>query len=161
MPTPTYYGYANLDSTSKLPVGQLTMNYVESYSYSTPTVTLVGGAGNTVPVYTTNQGDAVYLGNNCFVSIYLTGDGGAEGAGTGQLNIALPQTASASQATSLFPVGYAINGPTEYEIYGQIAASGTTISLKYFGVLTTTSTFTGAEQNTVTRTIRLQFWYRL
>jgi hypothetical protein len=59
-------------------------------------MTLVGGAGNTVPVYSTNTGRYTRVGNTIFVNVYLTGDGGAEGAGTGQINIALPITASAS-----------------------------------------------------------------
>lgn len=61
-----------------------------------PTVTLVGGTGNTVPVYSSNLGRYLRMGNLVYVDINLSGDGGDEGAGTGQLNIALPVQAGAS-----------------------------------------------------------------
>lgn len=70
----------------------------------TPTVTLVGGAGNTVPVYSTNTGRYIRNGNQVSVEILLTGDGGAEGAGTGVINVALPFTANATSAQP-FPDG--------------------------------------------------------
>lgn len=125
----------------------------------TPTVTLVGGAGNTVPVYTTNVGRFWRVGDKVEVEVYLTGDGGAEGAGTGVVNIALPIAASASHQTSGFFAGYGLNNVTEYQLMGQIAPSATTISLRYFNLISTTASFTGAEQNNATRTIRLKFNY--
>ena len=127
----------------------------------TPTVTLVGGAGNTTPVYTTNTGRYSQNGNRVFVDVYLTGDGGAEGAGTGQINIALPITAGASHPTSYFPCGYALNNVTEDEIWGQVAGSATTIALVYFNAISTTATLTGADQNSTTRTIRIKFSYEV
>jgi hypothetical protein len=127
----------------------------------TPTVTLVGGAGNIVPVYSTNTGRYTRIGRQVFVDVYLTGDGGDEGAGTGQVNIALPITASASHPTSLWPAGYADNGTTEYEIWAQIAGSGTTMTLNYFSTLSGEVAFTGADQNNATRVIRLKFFYEV
>lgn len=125
----------------------------------TPTVTLVGGAGNTVPVYTTNTGQWIRNGDQVEVEVYLDGDGGAEGAGTGVLNIALPQAASANHPTAKFWAGYGLNNAAEYQLLGQIAGSATTISLSYFNLISTTTAFTGADQNNATRTIRLKFRY--
>lgn len=124
----------------------------------TPTVTLVGGAGNTVPVYTINNGSCVKIGNFCAVSVYLTGDGGAEGAGTGQINIDLPFPAAATSFDEGFSVGTAFNNTTSYDLDGAYAAGGTTIRLRYWnaGAL---ADFTGAQQNNTTRNIRLNFFY--
>lgn len=151
---------ATITDTSGINFGGTTLaNYVEG-TFS-PTVTLVGGAGNTVPQYSTNTGRYTRIGNRVFVDIYLTGDGGNEGAGTGQVNIALPITASASHPTSFWPCGYADNGATEYEMSGQIVGSGTTIQLIYFTTISGETNFTGADQNNTTRTVRLKFSYEV
>ena len=140
--------------------GQSTLsNYTEGTF--TPTVTLVGGAGNTVPVYSTNTGRHTRIGRQVFVEVYLTGDGGAEGAGTGVFNVNLPITASASNPTSYFPVGIFVNGTAEDPVWGQIVASGTTIELAYEDVLNNLTSMTGAEQNNTTRTVRLKFFYEV
>lgn len=126
----------------------------------TPTVTLVGGS-DTVPVYSTNTGVYTLIGNKCFVSVYLTGDGGNEGAGTtGQMNIALPITASAIQPTYYFPVGSTLNNTAFVQVFGQIAGSATTIALARIsaGAL---ALFDGASQNNATRSVRLEFTYMI
>jgi len=128
----------------------------------TPTVTLVGGAGNTVPVYTTNTGTYTRIGRMVFCNVILNGDGGAEGAGTGQVNIALPITAAASNsAVVYYPVGTGLNNATYYELYGQIATGGSTLILAYFNVLTSAIAFTGADQNNTSRAIQLRFFYEV
>lgn len=128
----------------------------------TPTVTLVGGAGNTVPVYSTNTGRYTRIGNRVFVDVYLTGDGGAEGAGTGQINIALPITASASNPTSNVPMGSAINSTSVFHIFGQIAGGGSTVALSRYDALSEAmAQFAGSSQNNATRTIRLNFSYEV
>lgn len=124
-----------------------------------PTVTLVGGAGNTAPVYSTNTGRYRQIGDLVFVDIYLTGDGGAEGAGTGTFNIALPVTAGASTPTEITPMGFMVNGATSYNTFGQIAPSATTVLLVLQTLVTTFGTMTGADQNSTTRTVRLKFFY--
>lgn len=140
--------------------GQSTLsNYTEGTF--TPTVTLVGGAGNTVPVYSTNTGRYTQTGRIVYVDVYLTGDGGAEGAGTGVFNVALPVTASASNPTSYFPCGIFVNGTAEDPVWGQITAGGTTISLVYEDVLNNLLDMTGAEQSSTTRTVRLKFFYEV
>lgn len=126
-----------------------------------PTVSLVGGAGNTIPVYTTNTGRHTRIGRLVFVDIRFSGDGGNEGAGTGQVNVALPIAASSNNTAGFRPCGYALNGAVEYVLHGQVDASGTTIYLQYVNLLTTTANFTGADQNNVTRVIRLQFFYEV
>ena len=127
----------------------------------TPNITLVGGAGNTVPVYSSNTGIYTRVGRTVLVDYYFEGDGGAEGAGTGVYTVELPINAHASQPTGLFPCGYAINNVTEYQLYGQIAGSGSTISLKYFNLISTTADFTGADQNNASRSVRLKFSYQV
>jgi len=129
------------------------LKYVEGTF--TPTVTLVGGAGNTVPVYTTNTGRYTRIGNRIFVDILLTGDGGDEGAGTGVINVALPIAASASNPGGYPPCGRYENGATVGYLAGLISGGGSTIRL----LLPTGLDMTGADQNNASRTIRLQFQY--
>ncbi len=127
----------------------------------TPTVTLVGGAGNTTPVYTTNTGRYTRIGNQVFVTVFLDGDGGAEGAGTGQINIALPIAVSASAPNIYMPAGYAENSGPIMNVLGLLSASATTIKLLYWSAATTATNITGAEQNNANRNIRLRFWYEV
>lgn len=129
-----------------------------TFSTFSPTVTLVGGAGNTTPVYTTNNGRYIEIGNFVFVDVLLDGDGGDEGAGTGVLNIALPTQADTDNADYHFPCGLMLNNATSYSLFGSIASEATTISLSYNNAGTLTS-LTGAEQNSTTRRIRLKFCY--
>lgn len=126
-----------------------------------PTVTLVGGAGNTVPVYSTNSGRYTRIGNVVFCDVYLTGDGGAEGAGTGQINILLPVAAASGHDTSFFQAGYLLNNTTEDDVFGLIAGSATTVKLSFYSILGVMTSLTGAEQNNATRTIRLKFFYEV
>lgn len=142
------------------PSGTALANYTTWASY-TPTVTLVGGAGNTVPVYTTNSGRWLRIGNAVFVDVYLTGDGGAEGAGSGAINIALPATAGAAQLTWYTIVGTALNGAAQYILIGQITSSGSTIALNYFNTIATQTDLTGALQDNTSRTIRISFRYEI
>lgn len=127
----------------------------------TPTVTLVGGAGNTTPVYSTNTGRYTRIGNRVFVDVFLANDGGAEGAGTGQVTVALPIAAHASTPSESFPVGSAQNSTTEYPLWGQVNAGASTISLIYFDTISNRTNFTGALQNNTVRYIRLNFQYEV
>jgi hypothetical protein len=140
--------------------GQSTLNNYTEGTFS-PTVTLVGGAGNTVPVYSTNTGRYTRIGRQVFVDVYLTGDGGDEGAGTGTFTVALPVASSASHPTSYFPVGFFQNGTAEDPIWGKIAASTSVIDFAYEDVLNNFTVMTGAEQNNTTRTVRLKFNYEI
>lgn len=128
----------------------------------TPTVTIVGGAGNTVPVYSTNTGRYTRIGNRVLVDILLTGDGGAEGAGTGAVNIAIPFAASASFPLEKFIVGAARNGSAEYILSGEVPSSGaSTVQLLYPDTISNLAAFTGAQQDNATRFIRLSFCYEV
>lgn len=147
-----------------------TWESVSSTSTFTPTVTLVGGAGNVVPVYSTNTGRYTKIGNTIFVDIWLTGDGGAEGAGTGQVNIALPFTSSASHPDGRAIAGVAINGSSEVDIYGTIAGATSTITLWSRAVVSILGTnvqtadiaaWPGSGQSSTTRSIRLKFFYEI
>ena len=127
----------------------------------TPTVTLVGGAGNTVPVYSTNQGRYTRVGNRVFVEVNLAGDGGAEGAGSGTVNVALPITASAS-VSQIMGTGVATNSGTDYILRAYITGSATTIIVNYFNAAAhSIVAFTGDEQNNTTRQIVLTFAYEV
>jgi hypothetical protein len=117
----------------------------------TPTVTLVGGSGNIVPVYTTNIGRYTRIGRLCWVNIFLEGDGGAEGAGSGIINIALPFTASANQPSGHMNVVVRTNG-TLTPTVASIAANATTIEL---------IASPGSSQNNTTRSLRLSFFYEI
>lgn len=136
-----------------------------TWSTFTPTVTLAGGVGNTVPVYTTNSGRYIQIDNVVFVNITLKDDGGDEGAGTGIVTIALPVTASANIAATsngkLTSLGTAINGAVWYQIYDAVRTSATTVALRYFNTISTIASFTGNDQNSATREINLAFWYEV
>lgn len=125
----------------------------------TPTVTLVGGAGNTTPVYTATACRYTRFGRLIYVDVFLNLDGGNEGAGTGVLNIDLPVTASANHSTSYFPCGYVVNGSSNLATWCRIPASATTVELSYFSVITSRTDITGNDQNQTTRSIRLKFFY--
>ena len=129
----------------------------------TPTVTLVGGAGNTVPVYSTNSGRYTKIGNRAFCEVQLNGDGGAEGAGTGQVNVSLPVASSASITNfgTKVPVGGALNSTSEYMVYGFIGPSVSVITLSYPTAFSppTMTDFAGSDQSNTTRSIHLVFSY--
>ncbi len=139
--------------------GSTLASYVENTF--APTVTLVGGAGNTVPVYTTNTGRYERIGNRAFVDVYLNGDGGAEGAGTGVLTIGLPITSGASNPAGSIICGIAVNGATNYLLAGSIGAGGGVISLSYFATVSALASMTGDDQNNTSRTVRLSFFYEV
>lgn len=124
----------------------------------TPVVTLVGGGGNTVPQYTTNTGQYLRIGSRVFCEVYLTGDGGNEGAGTGQINISLPVTAHSTQPTDYIQAGSGINSTTKSGLFGQTGNSATTIALATINAGALTA-YTGANQSNSTRSIRLCFNY--
>lgn len=146
--------------TNQVTIGPNDFNY--SSGTFTPTVTLVGGAGNTVPVYSTNTGRYTRIGNRVWVDVLLSGDGGAEGAGTGQLTVALPFATSASFPIESFMVGTARNSAAEYMIAGEVLTGGASvISLYYFDTIANRSSFTGDLQNNTTRFIRLSFSYEV
>lgn len=136
-------------------------NTLDDYEESTftPTVTLVGGAGNTVPVYTTNSGRSTKIGNRYYVDIFLTGDGGAEGAGTGQLTIALPAAAHASFPGGLLTAGSLSNNTSVFVAYISIVGGASVLQLTIQDSIGTTLAVTGVQQNNTLRSIRLQFQY--
>lgn len=138
------------------------LDSITGWSTFTPSITLTGGSGNTVPQYSTNTGRYAVVGNIVFVDVYLTGDGGNEGAGTGIFRVNLPVTAGANHPYALFPCGTAQNGSsTVYLLYGKIPGSNTTIDLNYLDSITSTAVFKGDLQNNTTRSVRLKFFYEI
>ena len=146
-------------TASALELNELSFLYdIDTY---TPIVTLVGGTGNTVPQYTTNSGHYTVIGNRCFVSINLNGDGGDEGAGTGAIVISLPIPASLSSVSTWYPNGNWRNG-AYYPIYGYLPGAASTITLYKMDITTGALTaLTGADQNSTQRTLRLNFNYEV
>lgn len=130
-----------------------------TWSTFTPTVTL-DGAG-TVPQFTTNTGYYSQVGKIVFVWVYLTGDGGNEGAGAGQLQVALPVAASANHALHAMPVGALTNSSASYVTFGTIAASASVMKLFYINGSSPIANLTGAETADTTRAISLHFFYHV
>ncbi len=146
--------------------GQIGPMWPYSSGTFTPTVSLVGGAGNTTPVYSTNTGRYTRIGNRCFVDIYLTGDGGAEGAGTGTMDIALPLAAGANNPSGSISIGSISNGAEEQPAFGFIIGGTSSISLQLLSdtasaVNSNIAQVVGTDQNDVTRSIRLNFSYEV
>jgi len=128
----------------------------------TPTVTLVGGTGNTVPEYSTNSGRYTRIGRVVFVSIRLSGATGDAGAGTGNLKIALPITVSASWPGVYTGNGYVFDGTAnEYLVLPDLSAGADVAGLIYWSDLTTIGTIKGENQSGGGRTIKITFWYEV
>jgi len=138
--------------------GSTLSNYL--VSTWTPIVTLVGGAGNTVPVYTTNTGVYTRIGNVVYVDILLSGDGGAEGAGTGQITISLPIAASALNSGAGIGVsGAGLNSTSRQQLFPSISSGASTASIFYWSAINTYVPLTGADQNNTARSLALHFFY--
>jgi hypothetical protein len=127
----------------------------------TPTVTLVGGVGNTVPVYSVNTLRATQVGNIRTVRLRLSGDGGAEGAGTGRLNVDLGVSVSASSPDQHILCGYLNNGSLEAPLYAVITAGSSTVFFSYQDTIITTAPVLGNTQNNSSRTIEATFSYEV
>lgn len=120
----------------------------------TPTVTLVGGAGNTVPQYTNNYGRYRQVGKTVHFSILLDGQTGADGAGTGVVNVALP--VAVRNRTNVYAEihGRVVKPGASYVGIGRILPGGTTMPIRFLNG-TTLSDLTGADQGAGTRTIAI------
>jgi len=130
----------------------------------TPVITLVGGAGNTVPVYVTATGRYFKIGKRVFVGINFSGDGGAEGAGTGQINISLPLTSLVGGQTQPFRgLAYSSTSPSYYDLVGIVDTGVSTLNLFYMNSFPPAGlpNFTGADQSGTTRFIFINFWYEV
>lgn len=128
----------------------------------TPTVTLVGGAGNTVPQYTTITSRWQRIGPNLVIEdFFFTGDGGNEGAGTGRFNISLNFTTAATQLDQPVMFGFAHNNVADYIVFGTIAPGSSTVQLSYFTLIAASGNFTGAEQNNANRYLRGRVIYEI
>ncbi len=135
-------------------------NYIPWTSY-TPTVTSSVG-GDTIPVYTTNSGLYTRIGDTVFVQVFLTGDGGAEGNGSGDLRIALPVAVGASDLGILRGNGIRLNNATYYTILANPVVGQSYFRLFYIDPATNTQNIiTPTLQNNTTRTIQISFFYRV
>lgn len=140
--------------------GNVALGGLGTWQTFTPTLVLTGGSGNVVPQYATTQAYYLTLGNTCFVKVYLSGDGGNEGAGTGAMSLTLPVTAAAEQPEHVFYVGLGYNDPNAYHLLGQILASAPgAMDLKYFSAIFTLSNWSGPVQNNPVRSMSFDFSY--
>lgn len=126
----------------------------------TPTVTLVGGAGNTVPQYSANEGNYIKIGRMVIMTVVLLGDGGSEGAGSGQINIAAPFNGAAFTNGQCNLGGVLQNGAANFfNIQACIEANASTIRLYKQDGVNTFSNATGADQNNTSRSFYVVFMY--
>jgi hypothetical protein len=130
----------------------------------TPIVTLGTGSGNVVPTYTTNQGNYTRIGNIVYCDVTLSnGAGGTAGAGTGQVLISLPITASgANNGIIYFPCGTSLNTSTYFLLYAFIASGATNLTMAYASTISSVVAFAGSNQNSASiRVIQLKFFYQV
>jgi hypothetical protein len=159
--TCTAAGRALLDDASAS--AQLTTLGAASYTdwtTFTPTVTLTGGSGNTVPVYTTNVGRYIQIGKLVVVDIRLVGDGGDEGAGTGRINIAVPIAAGTNQQGGQMTCG-TVQIPAGVTLLSASIAAGASVLLCSYISSGFYTNLTGADQSNTTRDIRIKYFYEV
>ncbi len=129
--TTPFLGAATATSIA-LGAGSVLSNYTTWATY-TPTVTLVGGAGNTVPTFTAEfAGRWIRIGNMVTVIITMVNSaGGTAGAGTGAFTVALPVTPGASCPTQYAPIAYYSAGANTYSAIPILTASTATVTCYY------------------------------
>lgn len=163
--TATELGYV-AGATSNIQAQINTKMASPTWSNFTPTITLVGGAGNAVPQFANTAARYSQIGKTVFVEVAMSGDGGTEGAGTGTFSVALPVAASANFASDsgfglVVPCGYWFNNTSESLIGFLIAPSGTVVSFRRQTSATAMLGVTGADFNSTTRGIRFNFQYEV
>lgn len=136
-------------------------NY-NTWATYTPTVTLVGGAGNTVPTFTgESTGRWTRIGSTIHVVITLTNTaGGTAGAGTGGFTVALPVQAGASAATQYGPIGYYVTGANTYSAIAILPASATTVTC-YYLLANVLTALDGNAFNNATRGFQITLTYEV
>ena len=114
-----------------------------------------------MPVYSTNICRYRRLGDLAWVQMYLNGDGGAEGAGSGQINLALPIAVSSNALILTVNAGVGRDGVSDRIIYADIVPGATTIAISYVNTTSLISSLKGSDQANTTRAIRIEFWYEI
>lgn len=167
--TPTYPTAS--PATGTIMIGDGT-NYIEStttyptssgWTAFTPTLTLVGGAGNTVPTFASTTARFQTVGNVVHVAVNLTNSaGGTAGAGTGTLNMALPVTAGASNTAAYSAVGFLVDGSLDLVMHAQVGAGSTTAIFLVQTSATAFATVQGASLNDANnRQLQMKFFYEI
>ncbi len=151
-----------LDGTS-----QITAYAASTETFATDGMSFTITYGSTImPVYTTASREFYSNGKVAHAFIYLYGDGGNEGAGTSEVEIALPSWVLPTYTGAdgmIFPVGIAKNGNTGSDyipLFGEIMPARNTIKLYKQNLLNNMIPFKAADQNNVTRWIRLDFDFK-
>jgi hypothetical protein len=123
------------------------------------TVTLVGGAGNTVPQYSSVDCHYTKVGREVTEVVNLLGDGGNEGAGTGQVNIGIPFAGATITNGQCQTVAVVQNGAAFYNTQVCVDSGGTTARLYKHDSITTYSNVTGNDQNSTSRSTQYVIKY--
>lgn len=144
-----------------LTVAQVQAMLAPAWASYTPTVTLVGGAGNTVPTFTTQLGRWCKIGKTVFVQLaFLNDSGGTQGAGTGAFTVALPEAVGASvNSGSIGCDGLASTSAT-YVAFAVLVASATTCTVNFLNG-TSSQQLTGAFYAASQRYFQMQFFYEV
>jgi hypothetical protein len=132
-----------------------------NWAACTPTVTLVGGIGNTVPVYLTNHCRYTIIGKTAIVEVNLNGDGGAEGAGTGVITVNLPVAVSANTVIQILPCGRMNNNTDRFLIGCTLQPSVATVAFVNWTAINALGTPDGNAQNNAARLIAFKIFYEI
>lgn len=147
------------NSNTAVPTEQAVKTYADTKMASpawaawTPTITVAGG---TAPVYTTTTARYATVGKNVEYYLYLTGDGGAEGAGASALTITIPANVTINGNGSQYVIGYGelINGGTITPVVMCPDGSGGNTAILRTTVVW--AAISGDSQNNSTRLISLK-----
>lgn len=142
-------------SISSLSIAGNAFIYTPWTDYSA-TISLVGGAGNTVPQYSTNVSRYTRIGNTVIVSLTYYGATGDAGAGSGSLTVNLPVTANIPVNESV-PGGYLRNAGYQNIV---VVISAGTDRCSFFSI-TSASPIVGDSQSASTREIQANFSYEV
>jgi hypothetical protein len=131
----------------------------EGWQNFTPTITLVGGSGNTVPTFATFLARYQRIGNTCFVSLnFSNASGGTAGAGTGVFNVALPIVSSANA----FVIGDALYGSSGSTYASAVSLGNSASTLNASAISGTTLVqLTGQSFATGSRQFLASFFYEV
>lgn len=133
---------------------------MSAWSTCTPTLTCVGGTINTVPQYADTICRYSISNKTVFIWMKLSGDGGAEGSGSGTLTVALPVAESTNENSSVNNIGTYTNGTVISRLLGQFESSAITMPLVKSTGLSESPLVCG-DQSSDTRSLYMRFFYEV
>jgi len=153
----TYSGQA--DKLVAVNGGATGLQFIPAYPTGTYTPVLTTTSG-TLPQYVLNSGIYQVVGQVVHVSILFNGDGGNEGAGSGELSVSLPFNRDNSMDFFAFPCGFSYN-PAVQMLLAYFPNSNRDKMPLYYNNAGTFTALTNVQQNGTSRSLNLQFWYKL